>query len=72
MFAGPRAAGSWIGIQNAVGNLSGIIGPIVTGLIIDRLGGYDYAFAVAAAVCGFGAFWWWFVIPKVELVALDH
>jgi len=72
MFAGPRAAGSWIGIQNALGNVSGIIGPIVTGLIVDRLGGYNYAFAVAAAVAGFGAFWWWFVIPKVELVALDH
>ena len=62
MFAGPRAAGGWIGIQNALGNVSGIIGPIVTGLIIDRLGGYNYAFAVAAAVlrvsASFGGGWW--------------
>jgi hypothetical protein len=58
MFAGPRAAGSWIGFQNALGNLSGIIGPIVTGLLIDHLGGYGLAFIVAAAVTGFGALWW--------------
>ena len=72
MFSGPRAAGSWIGIQNALGNVSGIIGPIVTGLIVDHLGGYDYAFAAAAAVCGLGVLWWWLVVPKVEQIALDH
>jgi len=71
MFAGPRAAGSWIGIQNGLGNISGIIGPIVTGLIVDRLGGYNYAFAAAAGVAGFGVLWWWLVVPKVELIALD-
>lgn len=72
MFAGPRAAGSWIGFQNALGNLSGIIGPIATGLIIDHLGGYGLAFIVAAAVTGFGALWWWLAIPRVEPVALDR
>lgn len=68
MFSGPRAAGGWVGVQNALGNVSGIIGPIVTGLIIDRLGGYDYAFYVAAAVAVVGALWWWLVIPQVRLV----
>ena len=37
MFAGPRAAGTWIGVQNALGNISGIFGPIVTGMLIDRV-----------------------------------
>lgn len=68
MFSGPRAAGSWVGVQNALGNVSGIVGPIVTGLIVDRLGGYDYAFYTAAAVSGFGALWWWVVVPQVRLV----
>ena len=72
MFAGPRAAGSWIGIQNGLGNVSGIIGPVVTGLIVDRLGGYNYAFAAAAGVAGFGVLWWWLVVPKVELIDLDR
>ena len=43
MFAGPRAAGTWVGVQNAFGNLSGIFGPIITGIIVDRAG-YDSAF----------------------------
>lgn len=66
MFAGPRAAGSWIGVQNAGGNASGIVGPIVTGLIVDRAGGYGWAFAVVAAVSASGALWWWFAIPEVK------
>jgi len=66
MFAGPRAAGSWIGVQNAIGNLSGIVGPIVTGLIVDRSGGYGWAFVVAAAVSAVGALWWWFAIAEVR------
>jgi MFS family permease len=35
MFAGARASGTWVGFQNAFGNLSGIFGPIVTGIIVD-------------------------------------
>ena len=66
MFAGPRAAGGWIGVQNAIGNLAGIIGPILTGLMIDNLGGYGYAFALTAAVPALGAIWWWKVIPPIR------
>ena len=66
MFAGPRAAGGWIGVQNAIGNFAGIIGPILTGLMIDNLGGYGYAFALTAAVPAFGAIWWWKVIPPIR------
>ena len=36
MFAGPRASGTWVGVQNAIGNFSGIVGPIVTGIIVQR------------------------------------
>ena len=65
-FSGPRAAGGWIGVQNAIGNLAGIIGPILTGLMIDNLGGYGYAFALTAAVPALGAIWWWKVIPPIR------
>ena len=68
IFAGPRAAGGWIGVQNAIGNGAGIIGPILTGLMVDHLGGYGYAFAITAAVPALGALWWARVIPKIEQV----
>ncbi|HEY0628035.1 MAG TPA: MFS transporter [Sphingomicrobium sp.] len=68
MFAGPRAAGSWIGFQNAIGNsFSGILGPIVTGVIVDAAG-YDGAFYVAAAVAIIGGIWWLVAIPRIAQV----
>ncbi len=70
IFAGPRAAGSWMGVQNALGNISGIVGPIVTGLIVDYLGGYGYAFACAAGLSLLGALLWWRMIPEIRTVDL--
>lgn len=70
MFAGPRAAGSWVGAQNAIGNLSGIFGPILTGIIVDRAG-YTTAFIVTAAVAAAGALWWIVGVPRIEQVQLD-
>ena len=67
MFAGPRAAGTWVGVQNAFGNLSGIFGPIITGIIVDRAG-YESAFVLTAAVAAFGALWWAVGVPKIEPV----
>ena len=70
MFAGPRASGTWVGVQNALGNLSGIFGPIITGILVDRAG-YDSAFVLTAAVAAFGALWWAFGVPKIEQVDFD-
>lgn len=70
MFAGPRAAGTWVGVQNAIGNLSGIIGPIVTGIVVQRAG-YNSAFLLTAAVATAGALWWAVAVPKIEQVQLD-
>jgi len=70
IFAGPRAAGSWMGAQNALGNISGIVGPIVTGLIVDYLGGYAYAFASAAGLSLLGALLWWKLIPEIRRLDL--
>jgi MFS family permease len=70
MFAGPRAAGTWIGVQNALGNTSGIFGPVVSGILIDRYG-YGSAFALAAAVAAFGGIWWAIGIPRIAQVKVD-
>ena len=71
MFAGPRASGTWVGVQNAIGNLSGIIGPIVTGIVVQRAG-YDSAFILTAAIAAFGAAWWAIGVPKIEQVELGE
>jgi sugar phosphate permease len=70
MFAGPRASGTWVGFQNAMGNASGIICPIVSGIIVDRAG-YESAFYLTAAVAAVGAIWWAIGVPRIEPVDLD-
>jgi MFS family permease len=70
MFSGPRAAGTWVGVQNALGNLSGIVGPIITGIVVQRAG-YNSAFILTAAVAAFGALWWAVGVPNIEPVELD-
>ncbi len=71
MFSGPRAAGTWIGAQNAIGNLSGIFGPIITGVIVDRAG-YLSAFHLTAAIAAIGAGWWAFALPQIHQVEFDR
>jgi MFS family permease len=71
MFAGPRASGTWVGVQNAIGNLSGIIGPIVTGIVVHRAG-YDSAFILTAAIAAVGAAWWAVGVPKIEQLDLGE
>lgn len=71
IYAGPRAAGTWVGVMNGVGNTSGILGPIITGLLIQQTASYTSAFIVSAAIVALGALWWWIALPKVEQVALD-
>lgn len=65
MYAGKRASGPFVGIMNGVGNISGIVGPIMTGVLVDHLG-YQPAFSVAAGIAFAGALWWWFALPKVR------
>lgn len=56
------------GFIHLVGSLSGIIGPIVTGFIVQHTGKFDSAFVLAGAVAALGAFLVLFVIrsPKTQ------
>jgi nitrate/nitrite transporter NarK len=54
-LAGPHAAGSWTGIQNAIGNMGGVISPVLTGVVVGRTGSYYLAFAVASGMLLVGA-----------------
>jgi MFS family permease len=65
ILAGPRASGRWVGIQNSLGNLPGIVAPWLTGFIIQTTGHYTNAFVVAAAVSLLGLIGWIGMVPKL-------
>jgi MFS family permease len=65
-LAGPRAAGQWVGLQNFVGNLAGILGPILTGVLVDKTGGFGWAFVVAGGISMTGALAYGVIIPRIE------
>jgi cyanate permease len=65
ILAGPRASGRWVGIQNSLGNLPGIIAPWLTGYIIQSTGHFTNAFVVAAAVSLLGLIGWILMVPKL-------
>ena len=70
IYAGPEAAGTWVGVMNGVGNTSGIVGPIATGILIQQTGSYVAAFVASAAIVGLGALWWLVALPGVEQIDL--
>ncbi|MEO0033004.1 MAG: hypothetical protein RIS94_2762 [Pseudomonadota bacterium] len=72
MFAGPRLSGSWIGWQNAIGSLSGVVGPVVTGVIVDASGGFGGAFAFAAGISLLGAGMFQWALPPIRPVDLGQ
>jgi MFS family permease len=65
ILAGPRASGRWVGIQNSLGNLPGIVAPWLTGFIIQTTGHYTNAFVVAAAVSLLGLIGWIWMVPRL-------
>jgi MFS family permease len=65
IIAGPAAAGRWVGIQNTIGNLAGIVAPALTGYVIDWTGHFTLAFVLAAAVGVVGFVGYVFMIPRV-------
>ena len=71
-LAGPGVAGKWIGVQNGIAGLSGVIGPLVTGWTIDRTGDYRIAFLIAAGVLVLGFVCWGWVIRKIEPIGWDE
>ena len=68
-LAGPRGGGTWIAFQNCLGNVAGIVAPIVTGAVVDRTGEFTWAFAVAGLVSVLGAASWAVMIRKVAPIA---
>lgn len=67
-LAGPAAVGRWTGIQNFLGNLAGVVAPMVTGAVVQATGHYFWAFAATAAVVLAGSLGLLFGLGPVEPV----
>ena len=65
-FAGPRATGRWMGLQNAVGNVAGMSAPVVTGYLVEYGGGYTAALVASGVVALCGLLGWLVVMPEVR------
>ena len=72
ILAGPRAAGNWIGVQNCIGNISGVVCPLITGYVVDRTGEFFWAFAIACGVTLFGLIAWCIIIPRVAPLSWEE
>ena len=68
ILAGAQTAGRWAGLENFCGNLAGILGPLLVGVIVDRTGEFFWAFAMTSAVSLLGAAGYIFVVTRVEPV----
>ena len=67
-LAGPLAAGKWTGLQNGFGNFAGVIGPALTGFVVDKTGSFFAPFAITAAVLVVGAVAWVYIVGPLEQV----
>jgi MFS family permease len=65
ILAGPRASARWVGVQNAAGNVAGLIAPAITGILVDQTGLFDVAFALAAAVNALGLIGWVVMLRRI-------
>ena len=63
----PNHAGVVTGFMNTFGNLGGLVGPMVVGLMVDRLGSWTLPLYVTAAVYFAGALAWLTIDPNQEL-----
>lgn len=63
--APPAEVGRWAGVMNCCGNLSGVVAPLVTGLLVSRTGSYMLPFALGALVMIPGIFAYLFVVDRV-------
>lgn len=67
-LAGTQMAGRWASLQNGVANLSGIVAPWVSGLIVQMNGSSQMAFVMAGGVALAGACFWGLLVQRVEPV----
>ena len=66
----PDHAGVVTGCMNTLGNLGGLVGPLVVGIAVDRWHSWTFPFYVTAAVYACGAIAWLAIDPNQRIVKL--
>ena len=63
--APPRAIGLWTGVYNFIGNIAGILSPLITGLLIEKTGSYTPPFFLAATLIALGPIALWSIVGNL-------
>ena len=64
--------GLWVGNYNFVGNLAGVLAPIMTGLLIQWTGSYTPAFVLAALMLVAGQLFYWVLVGEAEAASAGN
>ena len=67
-LAGAQAVGRWVGLQNGFANLAGVVGPALTGFIVDWTGHFRAALVITAGACLLSGVSWVFLVGRLEQV----
>jgi MFS family permease len=64
--APPMEIGLWTGVYNFVGNIAGILSPLITGFLIAQTGSYTPPFVLAAALIAVGPLAFWLIVGDLK------
>jgi MFS transporter, ACS family, D-galactonate transporter len=65
--APPAETGLWTGVYNFVGNIAGILSPLITGFLIAKTGSYTPPFVLAAALIAVGPLAFWVIVGDLKV-----
>ncbi len=68
-LAGPHAVGKWYGAQNGFSNFAGVVGPALTGFVVQRTGNFLMPFAITSVLCILGGLAWVFMVGRIEQIS---
>jgi len=60
-----REIGLWTGVYNFVGNVAGILSPLITGFLIERTGSYATPFMLTAGLIAIGPLAFWLIVGEL-------
>lgn len=66
ILAGPKASGRWVGVQNTMGSLAGVVSPALSGLILQSTHHFTYVFLAAAVMALLGLVGWIWMLPTLS------